>query len=144
MERVGDAAFGPDDRIGQLTMRNLDIADSRARLEQYAAAGLVGGATAELVGQLEPGESSEIFDAAEESVATRRSSEQQTSPRRARRSTQEPTSSSRDIEPVQGVSTNTVAQPSGSTLDDVPSRGSAAAHTRTRPCAATSVPPLKP
>ena len=30
MERVGDAAFGPTDRIGQLTMRNLDIADSRA------------------------------------------------------------------------------------------------------------------
>ena len=29
MERVGDAAFGPTDRIGQLTMRNLDIADSR-------------------------------------------------------------------------------------------------------------------
>jgi argininosuccinate synthase len=67
MERVGDAAFGPDDRIGQLTMRNLDIADSRARLEQYAAAGLVGGATAELVGQLEQGESTEIFDAVEES-----------------------------------------------------------------------------
>ena len=44
MERVGDAAFGPDDRIGQLTMRNLDIADSRSRLEQYAAAGLIGGA----------------------------------------------------------------------------------------------------
>jgi hypothetical protein len=36
MERVGDQAFGPEDRIGQLTMRNLDIADSRARLEQYA------------------------------------------------------------------------------------------------------------
>jgi argininosuccinate synthase len=54
MERVGDAAFGPDDRIGQLTMRNLDIADSRARLEQYAAAGIIGGATAELVGELEP------------------------------------------------------------------------------------------
>jgi argininosuccinate synthase len=53
MERVGDAAFGPDDRIGQLTMRNLDIADSRARLEQYAAAGIIGGATAELVGELE-------------------------------------------------------------------------------------------
>ena len=30
MERVGDAAFGPVDRIGQLTMRNLDIADSRS------------------------------------------------------------------------------------------------------------------
>ena len=33
MERVGNAAFGPDERIGQLTMRNLDIADSRSRLE---------------------------------------------------------------------------------------------------------------
>jgi argininosuccinate synthase len=37
MERVESAAFGPVDRIGQLTMRNLDIADSRAKLEQYAA-----------------------------------------------------------------------------------------------------------
>ena len=30
MEKVDDAAFGPLDRIGQLTMRNLDIDDSRA------------------------------------------------------------------------------------------------------------------
>src|SRR4051812_12801550 len=37
MERTENAAFGPLDRIGQLTMRNLDIADSRAKLEQYAA-----------------------------------------------------------------------------------------------------------
>jgi argininosuccinate synthase len=37
MERVESAAFGPVDRIGQLTMRNLDIADSRSKLEQYAA-----------------------------------------------------------------------------------------------------------
>jgi argininosuccinate synthase len=37
MERVENAAFGPTDRIGQLTMRNLDIADSRAKLEAYAA-----------------------------------------------------------------------------------------------------------
>ncbi|KAA1415252.1 argininosuccinate synthase [Nocardioides humilatus] len=36
MERVANAAFGPTDRIGQLTMRNLDIADSRAKLELYA------------------------------------------------------------------------------------------------------------
>jgi argininosuccinate synthase len=42
MERVEDSAFGPVDRIGQLTMRNLDIADSRAKLELYAANGLVG------------------------------------------------------------------------------------------------------
>ena len=60
MERVGDAAFGPEDRIGQLTMRNLDIADSRSRLEQYASLGLVGGPTAELVGKLEKGGAEEI------------------------------------------------------------------------------------
>jgi argininosuccinate synthase len=39
MERVEDAAFGPLDRIGQLTMRNLDIDDSRAKLEVYRSAG---------------------------------------------------------------------------------------------------------
>ncbi len=61
MERVGDAAFGPGDRIGQLTMRNLDIADSRARLEQYAAIGLIGGPTAQLVGELESGASEQIL-----------------------------------------------------------------------------------
>ncbi|MFT4229187.1 MAG: argininosuccinate synthase [Microbacterium sp.] len=62
MERVGDAAFGPTDRIGQLTMRNLDIADSRSRLEQYAGLGLIGGATGELVGRLEQGASAEITE----------------------------------------------------------------------------------
>src|SRR4051795_3453568 len=36
MERTENAAFGPTDRIGQLTMRNLDIADSRSKLELYA------------------------------------------------------------------------------------------------------------
>ncbi|WP_347348034.1 argininosuccinate synthase [Nigerium sp.] len=55
MERVGDSAFGPVDRIGQLTMRNLDIADTRTRLESYAQIGLVGGAVSELVGELEQG-----------------------------------------------------------------------------------------
>jgi argininosuccinate synthase len=50
MERVADAAFGPVDRIGQLTMRNLDIADTRQRLEQYAEIGLVGGRVAQMVG----------------------------------------------------------------------------------------------
>jgi argininosuccinate synthase len=39
MERSHYAAFNPDDRIGQLTMRNLDIADSRSKLELYAANG---------------------------------------------------------------------------------------------------------
>ncbi|MBF0672466.1 MAG: argininosuccinate synthase [Salinibacterium sp.] len=60
MERVTDAAFGPEDRIGQLTMRNLDIADSRARLEQYTAQGIVSGETAKLMGQLEQGGADEI------------------------------------------------------------------------------------
>ena len=69
MERVGDPAFGPADRIGQLTMRNLDIADSRSRLEQYAAAGLIGGATAELVGALESGFAEEILDHTESADA---------------------------------------------------------------------------
>ncbi len=36
MERTANAVFGPTDRIGQLTMRNLDIADSRSKLEAYA------------------------------------------------------------------------------------------------------------
>lgn len=61
MERVGDQAFGPEDRIGQLTMRNLDIADSRARLEQYARLNLVGGATAALVGDLTVGDAAQIL-----------------------------------------------------------------------------------
>jgi argininosuccinate synthase len=36
MEKVDDAAFTPTDRIGQLTMRNLDIADTRAKLDVYS------------------------------------------------------------------------------------------------------------
>jgi argininosuccinate synthase len=39
MERVEDAAFGPLDRIGQLTMRNLDIDDSREKLDVYRKTG---------------------------------------------------------------------------------------------------------
>lgn len=39
MERVDDQAFGPLDRIGQLTMRNLDIDDSRAKLDVYRQSG---------------------------------------------------------------------------------------------------------
>ncbi len=54
MERTEDAAFGPLDRIGQLTMRNLDIADSRQKLELYAVQGQLAGRAA-LLGRLEPG-----------------------------------------------------------------------------------------
>jgi argininosuccinate synthase len=40
MEKT-DSAFSPRDRIGQLTMRNLDITDTRAKLLTYAEAGLL-------------------------------------------------------------------------------------------------------
>ena len=42
MEKVEDAAFGPLDRIGQLTMRNLDIADTTAKLDIYRNVGTLG------------------------------------------------------------------------------------------------------
>ena len=42
MERTESAAFGPTDRIGQLTMRNLDIADTRSKLENYRSQGQIG------------------------------------------------------------------------------------------------------
>lgn len=43
MERTEDAAFGPSDRIGQLTMRNLDIQDTRAKLDLYRRQGQIDG-----------------------------------------------------------------------------------------------------
>jgi argininosuccinate synthase len=59
MERTDNAAFGPTDRIGQLTMRNLDIADSRAKLELYATQPLDQGHVlvehGTLLGELEQG-----------------------------------------------------------------------------------------
>ena len=60
MERTEDAAFGPTDRIGQLTMRNLDIADTRTKLEMYATQGQLGDGYGQLVGQLTPGGASAI------------------------------------------------------------------------------------
>jgi argininosuccinate synthase len=57
MERVDDAAFGPLDRIGQLTMRNLDIEDSRAKLDVYRHVGTLGrGGALELDPTAEPPE----------------------------------------------------------------------------------------
>ncbi|MEN2901748.1 argininosuccinate synthase [Mannheimia haemolytica] len=41
MEKVEDAPFTPADRIGQLTMRNLDIVDTRGKLAVYTDAGLL-------------------------------------------------------------------------------------------------------
>jgi argininosuccinate synthase len=59
MERVESAAFGPTDRIGQLTMRNLDIADSRSKLELYATQPLDEGQVlvehGHLLGEIEAG-----------------------------------------------------------------------------------------
>jgi argininosuccinate synthase len=42
MEKV-EGAFTPADRIGQLTMRNLDIQDTRGKLGLYSKVGLLGG-----------------------------------------------------------------------------------------------------
>jgi argininosuccinate synthase len=53
MERTEDAAFGPTDRIGQLTMRNLDIADTRQKLEMYRDQGQLGGGDFNLIKELE-------------------------------------------------------------------------------------------
>ncbi|MGF6524763.1 argininosuccinate synthase [Variovorax sp. PvP013] len=41
MEKVEDAPFSPADRIGQLTMRNLDIVDTRDKLGIYTRTGLL-------------------------------------------------------------------------------------------------------
>ena len=38
----GAGAFTPQDRIGQLTMRNMDISDTREKLQVYAQVGLLG------------------------------------------------------------------------------------------------------
>jgi argininosuccinate synthase len=40
MEKT-ESTFSPRDRIGQLTMRNLDITDTRDKLLTYAATGLL-------------------------------------------------------------------------------------------------------
>jgi argininosuccinate synthase len=51
MERIEDAPFSPTDRIGQLTMRNLDISDTRAKLGIYARTGLLTeGSGADVIG----------------------------------------------------------------------------------------------
>ena len=60
MERTENAAFGPTDRIGQLTMRNLDIADTRAKLELYQSQGQIDSSTFGLVGDMKSGQSNSI------------------------------------------------------------------------------------
>lgn len=41
MEVVEDEAFSPVDRIGQLSLRNLDIEDSRTKLQRYSSLGVL-------------------------------------------------------------------------------------------------------
>ena len=53
MERTEDAAFGPTDRIGQLTMRNLDIVDTREKLELYRSQGQLGQGEFTLIPEIE-------------------------------------------------------------------------------------------
>jgi argininosuccinate synthase len=53
----GKGAFSPADRIGQLTMRNLDIVDTRDKLRIYGEAGLLGdsaGGAVPLLGPAKP------------------------------------------------------------------------------------------
>lgn len=53
MERTENAAFGPSDRIGQLTMRNLDIADTRGKLEMYRSQGQLDAKNFGIVGEID-------------------------------------------------------------------------------------------
>ena len=69
MERTENSAFGPTDRIGQLTMRNLDIADTRAKLEMYRAQGQIDSSTFGLVGSLEAGGADAISSTGTQSSA---------------------------------------------------------------------------
>jgi len=55
MEKT-DSAFSPRDRIGQLTMRNLDITDTRDKLQTYAKAGLLTPGAEGFVPKLKSGE----------------------------------------------------------------------------------------
>jgi len=52
MEKVEDAPFSPTDRIGQLTMRNLDLIDTREKLAIYSKAGLLSVSSANALPQL--------------------------------------------------------------------------------------------
>jgi argininosuccinate synthase len=53
----GESAFTPQDRIGQLTMRNLDISDTREKLLTYTKAGLLAPASTAPLPQLDEGRS---------------------------------------------------------------------------------------
>jgi argininosuccinate synthase len=48
----GRGEFGPKDRIGQLTMRNLDITDTRQKIDNYRKARLLKGDVGGLIPKL--------------------------------------------------------------------------------------------
>lgn len=60
MEKVENAPFSPADRIGQLTMRNLDIVDTRGKLGIYSRAGLLSQGGGAALPQLDDGSSKAI------------------------------------------------------------------------------------
>jgi argininosuccinate synthase len=55
----GESAFSPRDRIGQLTMRNLDITDTREKLITYAQTGLLTMSSGATMPQLKNGNDKE-------------------------------------------------------------------------------------
>jgi len=55
----GESTFSPRDRIGQLTMRNLDITDTREKLLTYAQSGLLTLSTGTTMPQLKTGNDKE-------------------------------------------------------------------------------------
>jgi argininosuccinate synthase len=58
----GDSVFSPQDRIGQLTMRNLDISDTRDKLLTYVKAGLIAPSLGSSMPMLTDGEHGEKPD----------------------------------------------------------------------------------
>jgi argininosuccinate synthase len=54
MEKGDEVFFTPGDRIGQLTMRNLDIEDTRDKLRVYGESGLLGKSGVPLLGDEKP------------------------------------------------------------------------------------------
>ena len=51
----GESTFSPQDRIGQLTMRNLDITDTRDKLLTYVKTGLLAPSLGEELPKLSDG-----------------------------------------------------------------------------------------
>jgi argininosuccinate synthase len=56
----GESTFSPQDRIGQLTMRNLDITDTREKLAIYSQAGLLSGGKGQVLPLLAEARDTEV------------------------------------------------------------------------------------